>query len=296
MLKRAIWRAAITSVALFAVLFSGKLTYDLVYQGKRGFMEEIHGYASNADPFTLSRKNYASMKSKEGYSSTSSPQQPTLGDGQKYEKVATVGQSTREFDGDRKAILTSIESAGALVQYEQLQGLGRRRTLHLGIGVPPGKFDAFVEEMRKIGKLTQLSVVKNDKTNEYRQLRAKRESLEKALKTLVELNSSGGSVDERLKVQARMSELEGKLQELGVSLGDFDSENEFCTVKVTLTEAGAPATLSLSHRVFDAFVWSTGYFLTLTGGFLALCIAFWLGAIVLSMLVRLSQRLAREEP
>jgi hypothetical protein len=296
MLRRAIWRAAITSAALFSVLFFGKLAYDLVYQGKRGFMEEIHGFAGNADPFTLSRKNYASMKSKEGYSSPAGPQQPTLGDGQKYEKVATVGQSTREFDNDRKAVMTSIESAGALVQYEQLQGLGRRRTLHLGIGVPPAKFDVFVEEMRKIGKLTQLSVVKNDKTNEYRQLRAKRESLEKALKTLVDLNSSGGSVDERLKVQARMSELEGKLQELGVALGDFDSENEFCTVKVTLTEAGAPATLSLSHRVFDAFVWSTGYFLTLTGGFLALCIAFWLGAIVLSMLVRLSQRLAREEP
>jgi hypothetical protein len=295
MLRRAIWRATVTSAVLFALLFTGKFSYDYAYQGKRGLLAEIHNSVSSSDTFTLARKNYASMKSKAGYSSSSNSMPAPAGDSQKYEKIATIGQATRQFDADRKSILASIESAGALVQFEQLQGLGHRRTLHLGIGVPPAKFDAFVEEMRKIGRLTQLLVVKNDKTNEYRQLRAKRESLEKALKTLVELNASGGSVDERLKVQARMSQLEAQLQELGVSLGDFDSENEFCTVKVTLKETGSPATISMPHRLFDAFVWSAGYFLTLTGGFLALCVAFWLGAIVISMLVRLSQRLAREE-
>jgi uncharacterized protein YfcZ (UPF0381/DUF406 family) len=293
MLRKALWRATVTALTLFAALFSGKFAYDYSPGGRANIDLALHEIGS-AD-FELARRNYASIKFKGSASTAGDIRQPTLGDGQKYEKVATIGQSTRNFDADRKAIKLSIESAGALVQFEEQQGLGHRRILRLGVGVPPDKFDAFVEEIGKIGTLTQLSIVKNDKTNEYRQLRAKRESLEKALKALVDLNASGGSIDERLKVEARMSDLESQLQTLGVSLGEFDTQNEFCTVKVTLREAGAAAKMSLRHLLFDAFVWSAGYFIMLTGGFLALWVAFWLAAIVISMLVRLSQRLAREE-
>ena len=66
---------------------------------------------------------------------------------------------------------------------------------------------------RKIAKISYLAIVKTDKTNEYRQLRAKRETLEKALKALTDMAGAGGSVDERLKVQARLTEIEEKIQE-----------------------------------------------------------------------------------
>lgn len=160
---------------------------------------------------------------------------------QKYEKVASVAETTKEFDATRKKTVDLITASEALIQYEQLAGLTGRRTLQLGIGVPPAKFDAFIDDARKLATLTSLTIVKNDKTNEFRELRAKRETLEKARKALTDLAGSGGSVDERLKVQAQLTDIEQKIQDLGVSLGDFDSQNEFCTVLLAMNEnLGAP--------------------------------------------------------
>ena len=103
-------------------------------------------------------------------------------DAQKYEKVATIGQSTSNFDADRAKVETLITAAAGLTQYEQQQGLDGHRILYLGIGVPPAKFDAFIVDVRKIAKNTNLSVIKTDKTNEYRLLRARRETLDKSRK------------------------------------------------------------------------------------------------------------------
>ena len=81
----------------------------------------------------MARKNYASEKKAGGNI------QPS--DAQKYEKVATIGESTSNFDADRAKIESLIASSGALTQYEQQQGLSGHRTLQLGIGVPPSPFD-----------------------------------------------------------------------------------------------------------------------------------------------------------
>jgi uncharacterized protein YfcZ (UPF0381/DUF406 family) len=168
------------------------------------------------------------------------------------------------------------------------------RILHLTIGVPPGKFDPFIEDIRKIAKNTHLVIVKTDKTNEYRQLRARRETLEKTRKALTEMAASGGSIDERLKVQAQLTQVEDKLQDLGVSLGDFNAENEFCTVKLTLAEIAARRGPSFSARAFQAFVWATEYFLFLAAGFLMLMLALWLAVLVAGFLFRAWTKIARD--
>ena len=162
------------------------------------------------------------------------------------------------------------------------------------IGIPPQKFDVFVEEVRKIAKNTQLVIVKTDKTNEYRQLRARRETLEKTRKALTEMATSGGSIDERLKVQAQLTQVEDKLQELGVALGDFNAENEFCTVRLTLAETAAKKGPSLALRAFHAFIWATEYFAFLAAGLLTIALAVWLGTLAIGLLFRAWKNVARE--
>jgi uncharacterized protein YfcZ (UPF0381/DUF406 family) len=188
-----------------------------------------------------------------------------------------------------------IAASAGLTQYELQQGLVGARILHLTIGVPPGKFDTFIDELRKIAKNTQLVIVKSDKTNEYRQLRARRDTLEKTRKALTEMAGSGGSIDERLKVQAQLTQVEDKLQDLGVALGDFNAENEFCTVKLTLTEIAAIQGPSLARRAFRAFVWATEYLFYLAGAVLTLTLAVWLTALIIGLLFRLWKSVAREQ-
>ena len=284
-LKKAFGRGPRLALAVLAILFIGKLV-----SGDEPASHPGNAWVSDSSgSFSMSRKNYASEKYA-GDKQAAGHIAPA--DAQKYEKVATVGQSTSDFDADRAKIESLISASSALTQYEQQQGLNGHRNLQLGIGVPPSQFDAFVEQARKIAKVTYLAIVKTDKTREYRELRAKREALEKNRKALTDMAASGGSVDERLKVQATLTEVEDKLQGLGVSLGDFNTENEFCTVKLTLAESGTPIRPSFASRVFHAFTWALEYMLFLSIGLALLTFALWIGSLAMEAMVRAWTRIA----
>ena len=181
-------------------------------QGTSSFSQAEQGDVANA------RKNYASVKQVKA-----SPAGQPLGDVQKYEKIASLTQRTSAFESDKTKIEVAIAGHQGIVQLERGTGLPGRRILSLGIGIPPDKFDAFIAAARAIGKTVLITTVKNDKTNDYLQLRAKRTTLEKARTALDALQGTGGSVDERIHVQNQLTEIEEKIQDLGVSLGDFDS-------------------------------------------------------------------------
>jgi hypothetical protein len=240
-----------------------------------------------SDAFSLSRKNYASEAKLGG--SVSAPFPRPGAETQKYEKIGSLSQLSEQFDADRQKVVAAIASANAQVQLERATGLKGVRVLQLGIGVPPASFDAFVETVRGIGRNTAIEVVKNDKTNEYLQLRARRATLEKARTALEELKASGGSTDERVKVQNRLTEIESQIQDLGVSLGEFDSQNELCTVKLTLQEWSRPAPWSLSKRLLRAFELALTDYFYLGIGFLGLALAAWIGVVA----VRQGRRLLR---
>lgn len=272
-------RASLLAFAVLAALFALKFV-----TGERPIQPITDGRYPSSISFEMARKNYASQQLGGGVIAP--------GDAQKYEKVATIGQSTSKFDADRAKVDALIASSGGLTQYEQQQGLAGHRTLQLGIGVPPAKFDLFIEEARKIAKLTSLTIVKTDKTNEYRQLRAKRETLEKALKALTDMAGAGGSVDERLKVQARLTEIEEKIQDLGVSLGDFNAENEFCTVKLTLVEIEPALSPSAAARALRAFLWALEHFIFVAVGFFLLAFAAWLAALAIGAIAKAWSKLS----
>ncbi|MGL4239593.1 MAG: DUF4349 domain-containing protein [Beijerinckiaceae bacterium] len=229
------------------------------------------GMAQEMASFSLDRKNYASQK-------MAGSTGPSAVESQKYEKIATIGLSTTEFETHRSAVDRLVRDMGGQVQLERLQGLAGRRMLNLGIGVPPEQFDAFIEQARKLGKETGLTIVKNDKTNDYLKLRARRATLEKTRTQLETLQAAGGSVDERLKVQAQLFELEEKIQEMGVSLGEFDVSNELCTVKLTLAETRAVAGPTELQRWQRAISGALPDFAFLTFGLLAVAGTFWLAA------------------
>jgi uncharacterized protein YfcZ (UPF0381/DUF406 family) len=282
--KKVVLRAFVLAIVLWTALFLFKFAL-----GEREvFVPDSQLFNSSAN-FDTGRKNYASLQNAGGGALMQAP-----GETQKYEKIATVGQSTSSFDADRTKADALIAASGGLTQYELQQGLPGARILYLTIGVPPGKFDSVIEDVRKIGKNTHLVIVKTDKTNEYRQLRARRETLEKTRKALTEMAGSGGSIDERLKVQAQLTEVEDKLQGLGVSLGDFNAENEFCTVKLTLSEIAAARGPSVPVRIFRAFVWATEYFFFLAAGLFMLTLALWLAVLVVGVIIRAWTKITRD--
>jgi hypothetical protein len=74
-------------------------------------------------------------------------------------------------------------------------------------------------------------------------------TLEKARDTVRAALTPDASVSDKLAVERRLGEIEQNLQNTGVSLGDFDTANEFCTVQFAMTELGAPRHYSLLTRL-----------------------------------------------
>jgi hypothetical protein len=128
------------------------------------------------------------------------------------------------------------------------------------IGVNPTLFDSLYLELKQIGVLKATEITKVDKTNEYRQLNAKKASIEKTLQSLNDLKTKGGQIADFVSLNDKILEIEERAQALGVELGNFDSENEFCTVKLSMYEGATEINISLIHRVKVAFEWAIKYF------------------------------------
>jgi hypothetical protein len=208
-------------------------------------------------------------------------QQASFAASQKYDKTATVKSKTSQFDSDVAGVKTLATSFAGVIQYEQNTGNKGSRELHLLIGIDPEKFDSFYVKVLAFGTVKSTDITKIDKTNEYRQLNAKKASLEKTLASLNELRERGGAITDFVALHDKIMEIESKMQELGVELGNFDAENEFCTIKFSLYEGATGKKISFISRFKIALEWTIKYYALLA---LALLL-FTAGAYVLVLLI-----------
>ena len=233
---------------------------------------------SNIGDFQLARKNYASNKSAKGYVSQSS----TTSVDQKYEKVGSIANVTDEYVESEKTLYALIEEEALMIQLEQKSGLPDARKLNIALGVIPDKFDATIEQLKQIGTVKRIQIDKKDKTNGYKKLEAKRVSLQKARESLIALKQSGGDVKDMIELTNRLLVIENDIQDLGVSLGEFDENNEFCTVKFTLQEVRKPVyrKLSITHRLHVATVWASKVFIAFWAMIAFSLLGVWLAFVV----------------
>jgi hypothetical protein len=258
------WRIARWLVAFYLVLFLYRLAYTYVREDGQVLSQQ----GSFFDGVANLRKNYASEK---GVFSMVNMQAPPPGSAvpasaQKYEKTAVVTSESADFDKDDRTTRAQVTAFKGIIQYERAFGLKGSRELHMLIGIAPAVFDSFYTEIRKLGNIQSMSVTKEDKTNEYRQLNAQKASLEKTLASLQDLKSKNGQVGDFVSLHDKILEIEGKLQDLGVELGNFNAENEFCTVKLSLFEGKPKTGISFPHRVKIALEWSIQRYLFCMGG------------------------------
>lgn len=217
------------------------------------------------------RKNYASekmsvqvvMPTQVNKSKQFVTPEQALALSQKYEKTASLKIKSSAFENEEKQVRKTTQDFDALIQYEQKMGNKGNRQLHLSIGVAPEKFDSFYVALQKIGTIQATEISKTDKTNEYKELNAQKASLEKTLASLNELKSKGGTIENYITLHDKILEIEGKLQALGVDLGNFDEENEFCTIKFSMYEGATEQRISFIHRLKVALEWTIKYYLLL---------------------------------
>lgn len=240
-------------MGLFVVLFFFRLLYGYMATDNNSDNDYSDNFFSSIDNL---RKNYASEKIVMKDVQVSS----NIASNQKFEKTASIKTKTSEFERDEKILKARIKSYNAVIQYEQNLGQKGNRQIHLLIGVNPVLFDSIYIDLQKIGVVKATEITKVDKTNEYRQLNAKKTSIEKTLQSLNDLKTKGGQITDFVALNDKILEIEARAQELGVELGNFDAENEFCTVKLSMYEGTTDKNISFIHRIKVAFEWAVKYF------------------------------------
>lgn len=242
----------------FLALWVLRLSYGYLTKPNGQIQVTQTEFDSPIESFNVERKNYASSKMK----AMPSGQAALTAIDQKYEKVGTLTSVSPVYDQDEKALYALIKQEQLMIQFEQRAGLQPARQLNIALGVIPDKFDSTIEALRKIGDLKSIQIDKNDKTNEYKKLEAERISLQKAREALLELRQKDANTGELISLTNQLLEVEKQIQALGVSLGDFDEKNEFCTVKFSLKERRADKVLQISflQRAKVALEWSAGVY------------------------------------
>lgn len=236
----------------FLILFVFRLIY-----GYTKTIEDSPRQAQFFESISNIKRNYASKKYEVKSANTT---QALVKVDQKYEKIAEIRTKSTEFDKQEKETRDKVDKYKGLIQFEQKSGNKGYRKLNLLIGVPPESFDNLYSDLISIGKVQAKQITKKDKTNEYKELNAKKASLEQIRNSLIALKSKGGKIEEYIQLENRILEIEQQLQGLGVSLGDFDNENEFCTVQFSLLE-GKEIQISFLHRVKVALEWTVKLYL-----------------------------------
>jgi Domain of unknown function (DUF4349) len=249
-MKRRTRIAIIIAAAGLAVLFLLRLASTLSDRGSPAAQYFDKGGLSNEPSAPVRKANYAT----ERILVPQGPAQQVLD--QKYERVADIRSSSSDFDADSKRIRAIAAAASAIVQRENANGLPGSRVLALSLGVVPAAFDSTVESLRAVGKIKSITSSKTDRTADFMALEAKRSSLEKTRDGLKALRRTGAALSDLVALESKILEIEGQVQELGVSLGDFSENNSFCTIDVSLEEAAPRGAGRILAAALDSLGWA----------------------------------------
>jgi hypothetical protein len=181
-----------------------------------------------------------------------------------YEKTALLAAATAAFHDDEERLRKAVAAQHGVIFSERTTGIAPERSLSLGISVAPERFDALVQEVTKVGLLASISVQQQDRTGEFRRLHAQRQALKKHQEAILKLRSAAGlSVEETLKVEQKVQDVEKEIQALGVQLGDLldrePSYNLFVTLQEYQPGSWHDRSFTLTRRLGHGGLWALGW-------------------------------------
>lgn len=286
-------KAIIAFLLLFVVTFMARTAYELMFTGRDITVTYDQNY-SNYE-VTSSEKDYMAKSNVASERISQNVDGQTVNIDQKYEKTANISSMSDHFTEDNATLRQIIESNGAVIQSEKLNGLTGKRTLEMSIGVMPDKFDVFVDQIQNIGEVKSFNVNKVDKTNEYRELMAQKETLQKSIDSYTEMKARGGEIKDLLLLEEKILETQEKIQDLGISLGVYSSENSFCTILFSMQEvrmAAAEGDISVRFVlscVSSAFLWTVFFYFSAFVFTIGTLLGIWL---VLFIFLKIREQLA----
>lgn len=179
-------------------------------------------------------------------------------------KVQEIQKIVREAEG----II-----AGSYV-YEIREGqYGARMTLR----VPENRFEAILEQLENLGKVTNIQTVLEDITMQYVDLESRLNNQEAQEKRLTEILDMAEKVEDVLEIEKELARVRGEIESMTARLTRLRDQVTYATINVSLREKAIPtgtvsphAFYNLGNRISEAFIGSINFILNAASGLIVL--------------------------
>lgn len=221
---------AVLIICIFTACSSG--AKDAVYS--EGKNESLY---STADDIGLLRKQEVNTAGEGGDSAPN----VTVADSRKLIKNISLSVETKEFESYLSALEASIAAVGGYTEAysSDLNGYyyeNYNRSASITARVPAEKLDEFLESAGKYGKITSRSEKISDITLDYVDTESRINALKTERDSLTELLSKGGSLENIIAIQERLSQVNYEIESYASQLRVLDNQVSYSTVEMRVNE------------------------------------------------------------
>jgi hypothetical protein len=153
-----------------------------------------------------------------------------------------ISLETSHIEDTLTKIRALAEGYGGYVAGSSRSSYGTQAIAEITIRVPKDKFRIAVQEIETYGKLRGENTSSEDVTEQYIDLKARLDNLQKQEQRLREILTMATTVDDILKVEDELTRVQGDIESLQGQINYLQGNVEMSLISVSLTERAPPFT------------------------------------------------------
>lgn len=169
---------------------------------------------------------------------------------QKIIKTVSLTIVVPDVEEAVKEIEVMVKKVDGYVQDANLWQSGGNLQGHLTLRVPSDRVEELAPELESLGKLENKNISGQDVTEEYYDVEARRNNLQRQEERYLELLDRADTVEDMLKIENELARLRGEIESLEARLKVLNNRVDLATVNVELR---APRSLSTGETLREPF-------------------------------------------
>ena len=155
---------------------------------------------------------------------------------------AQLSLEANDIQGTLQKIRALAEGYGGYVASSSRSTYGAQERADIAIRVPKDKFQAAIQQIETYGKVLDEGTTSEDITQQYIDLKARLNNMQRQEERLNEILDMAKTVDEILKVESELERVRGEIESLQGQINYLEGNVEMSLISVTLTEPAPPFT------------------------------------------------------
>jgi len=155
---------------------------------------------------------------------------------------AQLSLEANDIQGTLQKIRTLAEGYGGYVASSSRSTYGAQERADISIRVPKDKFQAAIQQIETCGKVLAEGTTSEDITQQYIDLKARLNNMQRQEERLNAILDMAKTVDEILRVETELERVRGEIDSLQGQINYLEGNVEMSLISVTLTEPAPPFT------------------------------------------------------